>query len=68
MYGKTGALHNRSKAVLCLENGKIYGSTMEAERETGIKQSNISACCNGKQKSAGKHPVTGEKLHWRYVN
>ena len=68
MYGKTGELNNNSKAVLCVELNKIYGSTMEAGRETGIKRSNISICCLGKRKSAGKHPVTGERLHWKYID
>ena len=60
MYGKTGALHNRSKIVLCIETGKIYGSTMEAGRETGINQSSISAVCNSRRKSAGGY-------HWKYI-
>ena len=30
-----------------------YESTMEAERQTGIKNSNIGACIRGKQKTAG---------------
>ena len=55
------------KQVLCIELNKIYGSTCEAERETGIKQANISKCCNRERKSSGKHPVTGEKLHWKYI-
>ena len=58
--GKTGALHNSSKAVLCLENGKIYGSTREAERETGIAYQNISRCCLGKAQSAGGYT-------WKYI-
>ena len=29
--------------------------------------SDISKVCRGKQKSAGKHPVTGEKLIWKYI-
>lgn len=31
----------------------IYNSMMNAERETGIKNSNISECCSGKRKTAG---------------
>lgn len=65
MYGKTGELHHRSKPVLCLETGQIYGSTYEIERELKINHSSISACCNGKQKFAGK--LNGEKLHWKYI-
>ena len=67
LHGKTGVLHHSSKQVLCVELNKIYGSAHEAEREMGIKHQSISAYCNGKQKSAGKHPVTGEKLHWKYI-
>ena len=32
MYGKTGELHHRSKAVLCIELHKIFGSAMEVQR------------------------------------
>ena len=32
---------------------KTYPSAAEIERQTGIGNSNISACCRGKQKSAG---------------
>ena len=65
--GKTGELHHTSKAVICIEMNKIYGSTREAQRETGIACQSIGKCCLGKLKSAGKHPVTGERLHWRYL-
>ena len=37
-----------------------FPSTMEAERITGIYQSSISQCCNGKLKSAGGYI-------WRYL-
>ena len=60
--GKTGELNHRSKIVLCIELNKIFGSTMEAERETGIKQQSISACCNDKQKFAGKHVIPEIKM------
>ena len=68
MYGKTGKLHHNSKAVLCIELNRIFESITEAEQELGIYKSSISACCNGKYKSSGKHPVTGEKLHWKYID
>jgi len=49
-----------SKKVLCVETGEIFESTMEAERKTGIFQSNISLACSGKRKTTGGY-------HWRYV-
>ena len=39
--------------VVCLETGEVYPSAHEASRQTGINQQNISACLNGKLKSAG---------------
>ena len=48
-----------SKAVRCLDDKKLYPSAVEIERQTGIKHQNISACCHGKQKSAGG-------LHWMF--
>ena len=65
MYGKTGELNHRSKIVICIELNKIFGSTYEAERETGINHSSISRCCRGKLKSSGK--LNGIKLHWKYT-
>ena len=32
---------------------KTYPSVREAERQTGINNTSISACCNGKRKTAG---------------
>lgn len=52
-FNKKGIEHPRSKAILCVETGKIYGGTTEAARETGINQSNISQCALGRRKEAG---------------
>ena len=49
-----------STPVLCVETGKVYPSSMEASRQTGIKQPSISFCINGKRKTAGGY-------HWRKV-
>lgn len=49
------------KRVLCIETGVIYESTREAARQTGIAQSSISQCCNGKLKTAGGY-------HWKYID
>ena len=37
------------------------------EKEYGINFTGIVHCCKGDYKSAGKHPVTGEPLCWKYV-
>lgn len=33
----------------------------------GINRGSISSCIKGRLKSAGKHPITGEKLTWELV-
>ena len=59
------------KLVKCLETGQIFSSTTEAAKWCGLKSSSpIRDYCRGVErvKSAGKHPQTGEKLHWQYVD
>lgn len=53
--------------VICITTGKIYESCLDAERQTGVANQNISECCHGKRKSAGKDE-NGNKLVWRYYN
>lgn len=62
--------HGTGKLVRCINTGEIFHSIADAARWAGIKsKSTISHCCMGVNhyKSAGKHPVTGEKLKWEYV-
>ena len=58
---KVAKAHVNHKAlsipVVCLETGEVYPSTHEASRQSGIAQQSISACCNGKRKTAGGY-------HW----
>lgn len=51
----------RAKSVRCIETGIIYYATIEAERQTNIPHANISYCCKGKRKTAGK-------LHWEFID
>ena len=63
-YGKFGSDNPTSKAVeQYTKNGeyiKTFGSTMDAQRETGVANTNISACCLGKRKTTGGYI-------WKYV-
>ena len=54
---------NKSAKMFDKQTGELlatFPSTREAERVTGINQSNISECCKGKRKSAGGYI-------WRYA-
>src|SRR5574344_749968 len=59
--GKFGIEHNRSKPVFCESTQRFYGSTREAERETGVSRVMISLYCRGKIKQPNG-------LHWRWAS
>ena len=63
-----GNKSSTSKKIMCINTGEVFGSIREAEREYDIPHQNIIACCKGRCKSAGKHPITGEKLVWKFYN
>lgn len=59
----------KQKPVYCVELDKTFTGSIAASKELGIKsRSNITGCCKGITKTAGKHPITGERLHWRYAD
>jgi hypothetical protein len=64
MYGLRGDKSPHAKGVYCIELDKAFGSIKSAAQYVGVHQSCIGACLRGKQKVAGRHPVTNEKLHW----
>ena len=50
----------KGKKVRCIETNEIFKSTKYAGEKFNINYSDISACCNGRQKSA-------KGYHWEYV-
>ena len=64
----SGEKHPRCRPVYCIELDEYFWGATEAQNKYGICKDYICACCSGKQKSAGKHPVTGEPLHWIYAD
>lgn len=73
MHGshRTGKDAARKRKVKCIETGMIFDTIKQAAEwanngKDSIK-SHISAVCKGKRKTSGKHPETGEPLHWCYV-
>lgn len=58
-----GANNSNAKKVLCVTTGEIFNTIKEAEEYYCCN--NVSACCRGVQKSAGKLD-DGTRLVWRY--
>ena len=63
-----GNKHPQARKVICITTGETFNCIKDAEEKYGIHHQDISKCCKNKRKSAGKHPVTSEKLTWRYLN
>lgn len=61
-----GSIAN-SKKVRCITTNEVFDSISSAGRAYGIPQGNISKCLKGERKSAGKHPITKEKMLWEFV-
>lgn len=59
----------KERPVMCLNTLEIFSSCRKATDWCGLAgTSGISLVCrNGKQKTAGVHPITKEKLKWRYL-
>ena len=56
--------HANKHAVFCPELNEYFAVMLDATKKYGIPRANIDKCIKGERKSAGKHPVTGEKLTW----
>jgi len=55
------------KRIICLTTNEIFDSMLDAYNKYGIQKTNISACCRGKMKSAGKLE-DGTKMQWMYYD
>ena len=75
---KYGLCHNYSasksvvraigESVTCVNTGTTYETILEASKIYNIHRKGIKNCCLGKDFSAGKDLVTGEKLFWMYTD
>lgn len=63
IYEKKGC----ERKVKCLLTGEIFPSIKKACEQYGVHKTGLIGNLRGKRKSAGKHPETGEKLYWEYV-
>ena len=52
--------------VVCITTNEVFNTIKEGAEKYNIHDSGISKCCNNKCKSSGKHPITDEKLIWKF--
>lgn len=65
---KSGQNNPRIRSVYCYELDEYFWGATEARDKCGFDRDAISKCCRGKQLTHGKHPITGQPLHWIYVD
>lgn len=63
----SGKNNPRALKVYCPQLDETFDCIKDATIKYGVNTGSISSCLRGKLKSAGKHPVTGEKLTWETV-
>lgn len=56
------------KAIICLNTLETFDVMLSASKKYNIDKTSLTKCCKGKIKSAGKYPITGEKLVWMYYD
>lgn len=56
-------------AIYCIELDKVFvNGPSQVDREGIASRTCVARCLKGERKSAGKHPITGEKLHWKQLD
>lgn len=58
------------RQIICITTNEIFESITDASKKYNVPVTNISKVCKHKAhcNHAGKHPVTGEKLKWMYLD
>lgn len=58
-----------NKPIRCINTGEVFYSIKEASKWLGKTDKGlITRVCRGEGNTAYKHPITGEKLTWEYVD
>lgn len=55
-------------SIECVTTGEIFTSQSVACKWCGLKRGGLNPHLKGRTKSAGRHPITNEKLTWKYVS
>lgn len=61
---KMSANHVNKRGVFCPQLNEYFETLADVKNKYGIPHGNIEKCLSGERKSAGKHPITCEKLTW----
>ena len=57
----------RYRSVICVTTGETFNTIKEAAEKYKVHATNISQCCRGNLRRAGRLP-DGTQLEWQYIN
>lgn len=60
--------HKKEREIICLNTKEIFKHQTEAAKAYNAPRSGIDNSCKDRNKSGGKHPITGEKLYWMFFD
>lgn len=67
---KHGLMNNQCKRIICEQTQQVFNSIEEARKWCGLQTTrSLRGYLNHTEsrKTAGKHPITGERLTWSYI-
>lgn len=66
--GRSGENSWRRRAIYCMELDETFLSIQDAQQKYGFNGASLCSHLKGRYKWSGKHPVTGQPLHWIYTD
>lgn len=63
----SGSNNARALKVYCPQLDEEFECIKYASDKYGVNRGSITSCIKGRLKSAGKHPITGERLTWELI-
>jgi group I intron endonuclease len=66
IHAKELGIKFNSSKIICLTTNEIFESISDASKKYNIQDGDISSCCLKKLCSAGRHPLSNEKMVWQY--
>lgn len=66
-WDKHNSFKDLRKQVVLVNTGEQFDSLTKAGKKYHVDYHGISSACKNKKEYCGKHPETGEKLRWMYL-
>lgn len=66
--GRKGEKSWRRRSIYCIELNETFWGIEDAHQKYGFNSASLCSHLQGRYNSSGKHPETGQPLHWIYTD